>query len=62
MTLQDFNFKFTGAGHYKVSYSSPQGKRQYSKTITDMTIIDRTKNAEEVKQKDLKELYRQIKN
>lgn len=62
MTLQDFNFKFAGAGHYKVSYSSPQGKRKYSKTITDMTIIDRTKNAEEVKQKDLKELYRQIKN
>jgi len=53
MTLSDFTFEFRGSGHYKVTYTSPNTGRKWSALITDMTIIDVTKNAEQPKQKDL---------
>ena len=50
-------FKFTGAGHYLVTYTSPTTLKQFSKTITDMQLIDATKNADELLlQKDLEHL------
>tara|TARA_B110000908_G_C10092441_1_gene374663 strand:+ start:102 stop:305 length:204 start_codon:yes stop_codon:yes gene_type:complete len=52
----DFNFKFTGSGHYKVTYYSPNTKKKWSITITDMQIIDFTKNEDNPKQKDLRHL------
>tara|TARA_R110001606_G_scaffold117070_1_gene246386 strand:- start:393 stop:596 length:204 start_codon:yes stop_codon:yes gene_type:complete len=52
----DFNFKFTGNGHYEVTYYSPKTTKKWSITITDMQIIDFTKNEDNPKQKDLRHL------
>lgn len=56
-----FRFRFTGHGHYLVDYMTANDRLRYSRTITDMQIIDATKNEEYPKQKDLKELRRQVK-
>lgn len=60
-TKTDFQFIFSGPGHYKVIYTSPLTKKQWSKTITHMCIIDATKNADAPKRRDLNELKRLIK-
>lgn len=56
--LCDFGFKFTGHGHYLVTYYSPVTNKYWSHTVSDMTLIDRTKNADEPKVKDLDILKR----
>lgn len=38
--LSDFNFQFSGYGHYRVSYTSPATGKQWSTVISDMTLID----------------------
>lgn len=60
--LSDFNFIQSGYGHYKVTYTSPVTRKQWSTTVSDMTIIDATKNANEPKQKDLEVLKQICKN
>lgn len=60
--LTDFNFQFSGYGHYRVSYTSPATGKQWSTVISDMTLIDVTKNADEPKRKDLEALKRLCKN
>ena len=57
------NFKFIklGYGIYTVTYTSPKTGRIWAKKITDMEIIDRTKNADDPKKKDIEELKRIIK-
>jgi predicted Rdx family selenoprotein len=45
-SINHFSFEFMGYGHYKVTYTSPATGKEWSKTINDMTIIDRTKNAD----------------
>lgn len=62
ISIYDFNFQVTGYGHYKVTYTSPATGKQWSTTISDMTIIDATKNAEEPKKKDLEALKWMCKN
>ena len=52
--ITDFRFKFTGYGHYQVTYESPVTGKEWKKTISDMTLIDATKNSDNPKQKDLK--------
>lgn len=54
--LSDFNFLPSGYGHYKVAYTSPATGKQWITTVSDMTIIDATKNADEPKRKDLEAL------
>lgn len=62
-TINDFRFEFTGYGHYKVTYTSPTTGKQWTKTITDMPLIDATKNADdEPKRCDLETLKRVCKN
>lgn len=61
ISISDFTFEFKGYGHYKVTYTSPATKKQWSSTINDMTIIDATKNADDPKRKDLEELKRKCK-
>ncbi len=56
-----FRFKFTGHGHYLVDYVTSNGRLRYHRTITDMDIIKAIKYEEYPKQKDLKELRRQVK-
>ncbi len=60
--LSDFNFQVSGYGHYRVTYTSPATWKQWSTTVSDMTIIDATKNADEPKRKDLEVLKRMCKN
>ncbi len=52
-TLSDFTFKFSGHGHYKVTYTSPVTGKEWTKTIDQMQLIDNTKNADYPKRKDL---------
>lgn len=56
--LQDFHFEFSGYGHYKVTYTSPITGKKWSKIITNMMLIDATKNEENPKIKDLNQLRR----
>jgi hypothetical protein len=59
--LRDFTFSFRGAGHYDVTYQSPVTGRMWKALITDMTIIDATKNSDEPKQVDIDHLKRVVK-
>lgn len=61
-TLRDFDFTFAGYGHYKVTYTSPKTGKQWSRTTTDMELVDNTKNSDEPKRKDLEMLKRFCKN
>ena len=45
-TINDFSFQFTGHGHYKVTYTSPASGKQWTRTTSDMQLIDATKNAD----------------
>lgn len=60
--LSDFYFQISGYGHYKVTYTSPATGKQWSTVVSDMTMIDATKNADEPKRKDLEALKRLCKN
>jgi hypothetical protein len=60
--LSDFDFQFTGHGHYKVTYTSPKTGKKWSRTTTDMQLIDATKNSDGPKVKDLKALKSFCKN
>ena len=60
--LSDFNFIQSGYGYYKVTYTSPVTGKQWSTTVSDMTLIDATKNADKSKQKDLEKLKQICKN
>jgi hypothetical protein len=60
--LSDFSFQFSGYGHYKVTYTSPATRKSFTKLTTNMPLIDATKNADEPKKIDLKELKRVCKS
>lgn len=60
--LSDFNFQLSGYGHYRVTYTSPVTGKQWSTEISDMTLIDTTKNADDPKTKDLNALKWMCKN
>ena len=60
--MRDFNFKMQGYGAYLVEYTSPKTGKTWSKRITDMQVIDATKNSDEPKIKDIKELIRIVKS
>lgn len=60
--ISDFNFRPCGYGQYNVTYTSPATGKQWSTRITDMTVIDATKNANEPKRKDLDTLKWYCKN
>lgn len=62
ITIDDFNFETAGYGRYRVTYKSPKTGKEYSNIITDMLVIDATKNADEPKKKDLEDLKRACKN
>ena len=58
ITKSDFYFLFVGHGVYKVTYTSPKTNKKYARIITDMEIIDLTKNEDTPKLKDLTTLKR----
>ena len=53
ISISDFGFEFQGRGAYKVTYTSPVTRKQWTTRTTDMPLIDETKNAESPKVKDL---------
>lgn len=57
----DFEFIFACYGHYKVTYQSPKTGKKWTKSISNMSLIDATKNEEFPKRKDLEILRRHIK-
>ena len=59
--LTDFTFLPSGYEHYRVTYTSPITGKQWTKTTSNMPLIDATKNADEPKQRDLNELKRFLK-
>lgn len=61
MNKKDFNFQFSGHGHYRVTYTSPKTGKQWSKVISDMELIDLTKNEENPTKKNLNILKRAVK-
>ena len=60
--LSDFSFRFTGYGHYKVTYTSPVTGKEWSKTTDYMPLIDATKNEDDPMKKDLETLKRMCKS
>jgi hypothetical protein len=60
-TLSNFTFYPSGHGRYFVTFTSFKTQRKWAKTITDMEVIDATKNTDEPKQKDLNQLKKMIK-
>lgn len=59
--LCHFTFVFVGSGQYRVTYTSPNTGKSLEATITDMTLIDKTKNSECPKRTDLERLKKAIK-
>lgn len=62
ISKSDFQFSFSGYGHYKVTYTSPKTGKQWTKTVDYMPLIDATKNSDKPKIKDLNELKSYVKN
>ncbi len=62
ISIYDFTFTPSGYGHYKVIYTSPITKKQWSTKTNNMPLIDATKNSEAPKVKDLKTLKEICKN
>jgi len=52
----DFQFFFSGHGHYRVIYTSPATGKKWTKVTDNMPLIDATKNEENPKRKDLEML------
>jgi hypothetical protein len=52
-TKSDFQFIYSGHGHYKVIYESPTTNKKWVKVTNDMPLIDATKNEDAPKRKDL---------
>lgn len=61
-SIYDFDFRISGYGQYRVTYTSPVTGKQWSTVINDMTLIDATRNADEPKRKDLEALKWLCKN
>lgn len=62
LSINDFRFKLTRYGRYEVTYTSPKIGKQWKASITDMKLIDDTKNAEEPRQFDLRRLLYHVKH
>jgi hypothetical protein len=60
--ISDFEFRIDGYGAYKVTYKSPLTGKKWTTRITDMQLIDVTKNSDDPKKKDLEMLKRRCKN
>lgn len=62
ISIYDFIFTPTGYGHYKVTYMSPITGKSWRTTTNNMPLIDKTKNLEIPKIKDLNRLKYLCKN
>ena len=56
-TINDFDFKFSGYGHYLVTYICPKTNKKWSAVTSNIRLIDSTKNeGASAKKSDLIEL------
>nr|DAG62267.1 MAG TPA: hypothetical protein [Caudoviricetes sp.] len=55
ISVYDFGFSLVGYGRYRVAYKS-ESEEVYTAIVTDMELIDATKNSDSPKVKDLKAL------
>ena len=62
LSIYDFRFTPSGFGAYWVTYISPVTRKSWGKRVTNMELIDATKNAAEPKKKDLQILKRLCKS
>lgn len=62
INISDFRFSPVGHGRYSVTYTSPATKREFNTVITNMLLIDDTKNSDNPKRKDLEWLKYYCKN
>ena len=51
--LSNFTFEFAGYGHYRVTYTTPKRGDYWRATLSDMPLIDATKNADIAKATDI---------
>lgn len=58
--LSNFQFRFLSAGHYRVTYTTQRGDYWVS-LVTDMQLIDNTKNADWAKGVDIERLRNYVK-
>lgn len=61
ISISDFQFMFSGYGHYRVIYTSPLTGKTWSKTVNDMRLIDDTKNEDCPKKCRLNDLKKMCK-
>ena len=54
--MNNFDFQFSGYGHYKVTYTSPVTGKKWSTVTNNMPLIDATKNCDSPLKKDLNTL------
>ena len=59
--LSGFEFRFKSSGCYQVTYTTPNRGDYWVADITDMELIDFTKNAEWAKKKDIEHLRSVVK-
>ena len=62
ISISDFEFEFSGYGHYRVTYCSPVTGKLFSNVTNNMVLIDQTKNSNSPKVKDLNFLKSFCKN
>ena len=60
--INQFSFYHICVGEYRVTYTNPKTKVSYISIITDMDLIDNTKNKFKPKVEDLKLLKSKILN
>ena len=58
----DFTFRIKSYGCYEVTYQSPTTRKCWTALITDMTLIDATKNEDNPLKKNLNILKKYCKN
>jgi len=61
ISISDFQFEFSGYGHYRVTYTSPTTRKTWSKVTNDMRLIDETKNEDSPKISRLNDLKKMCK-
>jgi len=61
-SINNFTFKFAGYGHYSVTYTSPKTGKSWTKTTSNMPLIDATKNSDLPTQSALNQLKSFVKN
>lgn len=58
--ITDFTFRYAGPGRYQVTYMDHTGKN-WTRIVSDMRLIEDTKNTDNPKRSRLEDLKRNVK-